>query len=210
MQDNSFTLIRDIKEINLKRGCVAAIGNFDGLHQGHQDIISSVTALAALHKLIPTIITFEPMPISYLKPSTPVCRLMSLSEKLFWLRKWGIEQVICLRFNQALSQLSPQAFVETILIKKLNMKHLIVGENFRFGYQQSGDILQLEALAKKYPFTLHSKPLLNVKNERLSSTALREALLAGNCEKARLILGRPYCISSAVKLKMGANHRVMA
>lgn len=191
-------LVRDLKPFQLQTPSVAAIGNFDGLHLGHREILKKVVSIAQETGLTPTVVTFEPLPIQFFQPLLPVYRLTPLAEKLRVLKQWGIEQVICLRFNQALVTLSPKQFVEEILVKGIALKQLIVGEDFRFGYQRQGDVSLLIELGHQYGFTVAPQSLVHKRKERVSSTLVREALLAGDCEKAHELLGRFFSITKRV------------
>lgn len=181
-----------------KKNSVVAIGNFDGLHLGHAEIVKKVVTLAQQTGLTPTVVTFEPLPIQFFKPSLPVYRLTSLTEKIRLLKKLGIEQVICLRFNQALATLSPAHFVEQILVNDLQLKHLIVGEDFRFGYQRQGDVAKLIEMGHQHGFTVQPQTLICLEKNRISSTVLREALLAGDCHRAARLLGRFFSVTRRV------------
>lgn len=192
------TLIRDLTPHRFPKPCVATIGNFDGLHLGHIKILRKVVALAEQTGLTPTVVTFEPLPIQLFQPSLPVYRLTSLVEKIRLLEKIGVEQVICLRFNQALASLLPADFVEQILVKEVKLKHLIVGEDFRFGYQRRGDIKLLSDMGRVYSFEVHPQLLVRIREDRISSTRLREVLLRGDCTRANQLLSRFFSVTRRV------------
>lgn len=194
----NITLVRDLNPDRLQRPCVAAIGNFDGLHLGHIEILKKVVALAKQTGLTPTVITFEPLPIQFFQPVLPVYRLTPLAEKIRLLEKAGIEQVICLRFNQALATLLPAHFVDQILVKGLQLKHLIVGEDFRFGYQRQGNVKMLSDMGREVGFEVHPQSLVRIEASRISSTELREALLKGDCARAHQLLGRFFSVTRRV------------
>lgn len=192
------TLVRDLAPYRLQKLCVAAIGNFDGLHLGHIEILKKVVALAEQTGLTPTVITFDPLPIQFFQPALPGYQLTSLAEKIRLLEKIGIEQVICLRFNQGLATLSPAHFVEQVLVKAVKLKYLIVGEDFRFGYQRQGDIKLLNDMGPEYGFEVHPQLLVCMREDRISSTGLREALLRGDCTRANQLLGRFFSVTRRV------------
>lgn len=191
-------LIRDCQTTQFKH-CVATIGNFDGLHVGHRQLITQVVQTAKQHDLVPTVITFHPMPQTLLRPNQPFLRLLNLRQKVEQLKEWGVKQIVFLRFNEALSKLLPFAFIEQYLVNTLKVRHLFVGENFRFGYQQQGNIQTLDDAAKQFNFVVKSIRLSAYENMKMSSTAIREALLKGDLQTAKILLGRDYRIQGRVK-----------
>lgn len=173
--------------------CVATIGNFDGVHLGHQQIIEQVVATKQKLMLTPIMITFEPLPQAFFKPHVPFIRLMNLRQKVDFVLKMGIEKVWCLRFNEKFSKLSPHAFIEQYL-QKLNVRHLVVGEDFRFGYQKQGDVNLLKASG----FDVEPIAIKKLQDKRLSSTSVRQALFNQDLPLAKQILGRNYSICERV------------
>ncbi|MCF6226386.1 MAG: bifunctional riboflavin kinase/FAD synthetase, partial [Xanthomonadales bacterium] len=142
-------VFRDLVDQNKPSyGAAVTIGNFDGLHRGHKTLIEQTLVLAKAHKLVSTLISFEPLPRQFFDPSSLTYRLQSTTGKLSQLREWGLQQVGLLRFNQALASLSAEDFIQQILIKQLNTRHLIVGEDFRFGKDRRGDIAMLANTGK--------------------------------------------------------------
>jgi len=190
-------LIRDVPSLKIKP-CVATIGNFDGLHCGHQAILSKVTQIANALNLSPTVITFEPSPRIFFNQSEPFFRLTTLKEKLKLLKKCGISQVICLRFNAALAKVSPEQFIAKYLVHYLQVRHLIVGEDFRFGFKQAGDVTMLENATKQFPFTVEPMVLKEKDAQKVSSTAIRQLLQQGECIKAKVLLGHYYALEGVV------------
>lgn len=189
------TLVRDLS-VALK-GCAATIGNFDGVHLGHSFLIKHLVKKAKMLNLIPTLITFEPLPQRFFS-SQPFLQLTSLSEKLHLLEAMGIEQVVCLRFNQTLATLSAADFVENILVKALDVNYLMVGEDFRFGHQRTGDILLLQQMAKQQGFVIESMALLKDCDAKMSSSLIRLALMQGDLSMVHKGLGRYFSVTHRV------------
>ncbi len=191
-------LIRHHQSLPFCNPCVATIGNFDGLHLGHQAIIQQVVTKAQELSLIPTVITFEPLPQSVLRPTSSFVRLMRFSQKLKVLAAMGIQQVICLRFNANLAALTPFEFIESYLVKQFGVRCLMIGEDFRFGHQQSGDVPMLLKLAKQFSFSVEPISHIQDKENKVSSTLIRAALLNGDCSVVRRMLGRNFSVTSRV------------
>jgi riboflavin kinase/FMN adenylyltransferase len=181
------------------RGCVATIGNFDGVHLGHQAILEQLTEQAARLALPRVVITFEPQPQEFFAgPTTPPARLMRLREKLLALEALGIERVLCLEFDQRLAAMPAQTFIETLLVERLGVRYLVVGDDFRFGHRRSGDFAMLVAAGQRHHFTVSNTHSYVVDGERVSSTRIRQALSQGDLELATRLLGRPYRICGRV------------
>jgi len=180
------------------RKCVATIGNFDGLHLGHQAIISQLKEIANTHDLPTVVIIFEPQPQEYFSPENAPARLTRLREKVEELNRLGIDRLVCLRFNQALANLSAREFVELLLIEGLDIRHLVVGDDFRFGKNRQGDYATLEKMADKFGYELEHTNTCSFEGERISSTRIRLALANDNLELASQLLGRGYAISGRV------------
>ncbi len=180
------------------RKCVATIGNFDGLHLGHQAIISQLKEIANTHDLPTVVIIFEPQPQEYFSPENAPARLTRLREKVEELSRLGIDRLVCLRFNQALANLSAREFVELLLIEGLDIRHLVVGDDFRFGKNRQGDYATLEKMADKFGYELEHTNTCSFEGERISSTRIRLALANDDLELASQLLGRGYAISGRV------------
>lgn len=181
------------------RGCVATIGNFDGVHLGHRAILEQLTEQAARLALPRLVITFEPQPQEFFAgPTTPPARLMRLREKLLALDALGIERVLCLKFNQRLAAMPAQMFIETLLVKRLGIRYLVVGDDFRFGHRRVGDFAMLVEAGRHHGFSVANTHSYVVDGERVSSTRIRQALSQGELELATRLLGRPYCMCGRV------------
>jgi len=181
------------------RGCVATIGNFDGIHLGHQAVLGQLSEQADELGLPLVVITFEPYPQEFFSPageSPP--RLTRFREKLQALRRYGVDRVLSLRFDKVLSQMSAEAFIEQLLINGLDVRYLVVGDDFRFGHRREGDIAMLRAAGDQHGFQVVEMHTFEVDGERVSSTRVREALGAGGLNRAAQLLGRSYRMSGRV------------
>ena len=188
---------RDNPGRQLLQSSVVTIGNFDGLHLGHQSLIRLCESLAQGRHSI-AVVTFEPLPQAWFRPDTAPARLMSVRQKLEYLSGEAIDLVWLMRFNQALAGMCAEEFVRSVLVGTLAAKHVVVGEDFRYGKGRQGDIDSLRRSGEKLGFKLHAVPMLDVEGCRASSSNIRESLVAGDLEKARHLLGRPFCISGRV------------
>lgn len=171
---------------------VVTIGNFDGVHLAHQELLVRVVNDARDAGATPAAITFDPHPTKILTPDRPRHFLTSLSQKTQLIEKLGIELLIVLPFTRELSMLSPGEFVRDVLGGALRPIEIVVGPNFRFGHRQSGDDQTLAELGRSAGFTVKVLPMLKVRGERVSSSRIRELLAAGWVTRAARLLGRPY------------------
>ncbi|MES1987952.1 MAG: bifunctional riboflavin kinase/FAD synthetase [Pseudomonadota bacterium] len=177
-----------------QRPCVLAIGNFDGMHLGHQALLQKLNETAKALNLTSAVMTFEPHPREFFAPETAPARLSSLREKLEHFAEAGVETTYVCRFNRRLAKLTPQEFMQNILRDSLNAQAILVGDDFRFGAMRAGSILDfLEA-----KFNLISLPQVDLDGARVSSTRVRSALATGALNEASVLLGRPYSISGNV------------
>jgi riboflavin kinase/FMN adenylyltransferase len=197
--DSPMELIRGIHNLRPRhRGCAATIGNFDGVHLGHQGVLGQLSERAGALRLPVTVITFEPQPREYFTPEHVPPRLTRLREKVEVLRRFGVSRVLCLRFNDYLANLPPEEFVEIILLEGLAVKYLVVGDDFRFGRDRAGNFGLLEDVGAAHGFPVVSMHSFNIEGLRVSSTRVREALEAGDLATAESLLGRPYRMSGRV------------
>jgi riboflavin kinase / FMN adenylyltransferase len=181
-----------------QRGCVATIGNFDGVHRGHQAVLEQLRQQAEVMQLPAALITFEPLPREFFMPQTAPPRLTRLREKLLALRHYGVERVVCLRFDRGLAGLSPDVFIREILVDGMGVKYLVVGDDFRFGEHRAGNFATLQAAGAQHGFEVASMRTYCVGDDRVSSTRVREALTHGDLLTASILLGRPYAMSGRV------------
>ena len=187
----------------LSQGCVLTIGNFDGLHLGHQQVLQAVTVEAKERKLPSIVMMFEPLPIEFFAPEKAPVRLMNLREKMQAFQTTEIDYVLLVRFNAKFAGLSAQQFVEQVLIEGLNVKHLVVGDDFRFGKQRKGDFDYLYQQGQKRGFTVTDMPTYGVAcsenfRHRVSSTRVRAALAKPNLQEAGQLLGKPFKFNGRV------------
>lgn len=177
---------------------VVTIGSFDGVHLGHQAILQQVKNKAAALNLPSVVMVFEPQPQEYFSGEKAPARLMRLREKIEALTDFGIDQVVCLQFNQALRSLTAQQFVDKVLVKGLRTRYLIVGDDFRFGCDRSGDFQMLKRSGAKANFEVQDTETLEVDGQRVSSTLVRKFLRQSDFAGAQDLLGRPFSIQGRV------------
>ncbi len=174
------------------------IGNFDGVHLGHQAMLAKLRAAASVRGLPACVMTFEPHPREFFAPDQAPVRLTTLREKLETLRQCGVDRAYVLRFNFGLAQVTAQDFIERILVRGLGVRWLQVGDDFRFGARRAGDLAMLRAQAARYGYEVESMATVEVDGSRVSSTAVRETLASGDVARAGRLLGRPFSISGRV------------
>ncbi|WXL25105.1 bifunctional riboflavin kinase/FAD synthetase [Ectopseudomonas mendocina] len=186
---------------NLKpesRGCVATIGNFDGVHRGHQAILARLRERSAELGVPSCVVIFEPQPREFFAPDAAPARLNRLRDKLTLLAAEGVDRVLCLAFNRRLRELSASEFVQQVLVDGLGIKHLEVGDDFRFGCDRAGDFAFLSEAGLREGFSVEAASTVELDSERVSSTRVREALSAGDFALAEHLLGRPFEITGRV------------
>lgn len=179
-------------------GCVATIGNFDGLHKGHQAVIRHVGSQARTLGLPATVISFEPLPIEFFR-NPPPPRIYTLRDKLRLLETMQVARFVCLRFNHQLATMEAEAFVRHILLEGLKVRYLVVGDDFRFGRGRKGDYHLLQAMGEAAGMQVVDTPTLLYADERVSSTRVRLALSTAELAQAAELLGKPYRISGRVR-----------
>jgi riboflavin kinase/FMN adenylyltransferase len=192
-----------------RRGTVVTIGNFDGVHRGHQRILRAVCSCARALGAASVAVTFDPHPLKLLRPAAAPPLLSTLRQRLAALRDAGLDAVLLLRFDRALSRLSPRAFVERVLVGRLRARAVVVGENFRFGHRHAGDIALLRQLGREFGFEVDVVPPLVVRGEVVSSTAVRRAIAEGRVEAARRLLGRPFALTGKAVRGAGRGRRLV-
>ncbi len=179
-------------------GCVATIGNFDGLHLGHQHVINQLKAVAEIKNLPAVVIVFEPQPVEFFAPDQAPLRLSRLRDKIIRFSQVGIDYLLCLHFDQKFADLTAEEFVQQILIDKLNIRHLVIGDDFRFGKQRGGDFAYLQQCGEQAGFVVENTHTLMIDNERVSSTRIRQCIANNDFAGARQLLDRPYTLSGKV------------
>jgi len=193
------TFIRGLHNLRPEhRGCVTSIGSFDGVHLGHRAILRQLTRAARAHRLPAVVIIFEPQPHEYFARERAPARLMRLREKVRALSDAGVDRILCLRFNESLRSLSAREFIDRVLLQGLAIRHLVVGDDFRFGRDRRGDFNLLREVGQVEGFTVADTCTLEVDGARVSSTRIRQALEAADFEQAERLLGRPYRITGRV------------
>lgn len=178
--------------------CALTVGNFDGVHRGHRALLARVAAAARARGLASAVMTFEPHPREFFAPQAAPMRISNLRDKLEALDAAGVDRVFIQHFNRRFAQLSAADFVERILVDGCRVHWLLVGDDFRFGAKRAGDNALLQQYAANGCFELEQMPTFDDGGERISSTAVRAALAAGDMKRAERLLGRPYVISGRV------------
>lgn len=193
-------LIRGLHNLSqASSGCVASIGNFDGVHLGHQRLFDELKAQGQRLGLPSTLICFEPQPLEFFAPDRAPARLTRLREKLRIIQAAGIDQVLLLRFNRQLAELSAQDFVQRVLVQGLGVRFLFVGDDFRFGQGRKGNVELLRHMGQTQGFELGQLHTLMLNGSRISSTRIREALSQGDLNTAAACLGRAYSLCGRVE-----------
>lgn len=183
---------------DLREGCVATIGAFDGLHLGHRQILDRVRTVAAEQQLPSLVFSFEPTPKEYFSKGAPPARLMKFREKFQALDELGFDWFFCPRFNAHLAGYEPDAFIDDLLVNLLGVRNLIVGDDFRFARKRSGNVDDLIRKGAESGFTVEQVGSVTENGERVSSSVVRQALADGDLDKARHLLGRYYRMSGTV------------
>jgi riboflavin kinase/FMN adenylyltransferase len=185
------------------KGCAITIGNFDGVHRGHQAMLALLIAEARQRGVPSCVMTFEPHPRDFFaarsgKPELAPTRIATLRDKLTELKRCGVDHVVVLRFDDALASMAPQAFIDTVLRDGLGARYVLVGDDFSFGAKRAGNYAMLDAAGAAAGFDVARMMSYEVHGLRVSSSAVREALAAGDMPRAEALLGRPYSISGHV------------
>lgn len=180
------------------RGCVATIGSFDGVHLGHQAIISRLISEGRSRGLPSLVMVFEPQPYEFFSREKAPPRLMRLREKVAALIAQGVDRVLCVKFAPEFRRLSAQAFIDLVLVEKLGISHLVIGDDFRFGCDRAGDFKLLQREGAKQGFTVSDTDTLEVEDGRASSTRVRELLEQNQLDVAARLLGKPFSICGRV------------
>lgn len=200
-------LIRGVHHLQqisrLAQGCVLTIGNFDGVHLGHQQILARLLEKSLELNLPSVVMVFEPQPREFFakkseNPTASPARLMRLRDKLNDLAEIGVDYLLCVHFNQAFASLSPQDFIQQLLLKQLNVKYLSVGDDFHFGAKRAGNFQTLQQAGLQFGFTVENSHSHSLGDERISSSRIRTALADDDLVLAETLLGKPYRIRGRV------------
>ncbi len=178
--------------------CVATIGNFDGVHLGHQAVLRQLAMQGDAMNLPAVVITFEPQPNEYFAPDKSPARLTRFREKVRELQCYSIQQLCVLAFNKKLAEMSAADFIQQLLVNGLKVRYLVVGDDFRFGHQRKGDFALLQQAGEQYGFQVVNMHTFSIDDHRVSSTRVRTALGQGDLACAEKLLGRPYRMSGRV------------
>jgi riboflavin kinase/FMN adenylyltransferase len=193
-------LIRGLHNLRpLHRGGAVTIGNYDGVHRGHQHMLSAVRARADELGGPATVVTFEPTPREFFEGEAAPARLMRLREKIEALPLYGVDQVVVLRFDRRMQCMSAAEFVDRLLVSGLGARHLIVGHDFHFARKREGTIQTLRDAGQHHGFEVEEVGQFLVDGERVSSSLVREALGGGDLDRAASLLGRPYRMAGRVR-----------
>ncbi|MGZ5049469.1 MAG: bifunctional riboflavin kinase/FAD synthetase [Methylobacter sp.] len=195
-------LIRGLSHLEpLSNGCVLTIGNFDGLHLGHKAVIKKLAERGAALALPVVAMTFEPQPLEYFLGENAPSRLMRLREKVIRFSKLPVDDLLILRFNQRFADYDAEQFIEEVLVKKLNIKHLVIGDDFHFGKARRGNFAMLKDKGKVFGFDVEDTGSYQIDGLRVSSTLIRDALGSGDLALAEKLLG--YCYSVCGRVAHG-------
>jgi len=189
------------------RGSVLAIGNFDGIHLGHQAIIRAAVQHAAKTGDVATALTFDPSPRRVLRPESAPLRLSTNSQRMDWFGTVGLEAAVVLPFTLDLARLSPEEFVQQILVRGLHVRAVLVGENFHFGHKQAGNVALLRELGTRYGFAVEIILPVALDGEIVSSTAIRREIASGGVTHAARLLGRPFALTGEIVPGTGTGRR---
>ncbi len=192
-------LIRGLHNIRPEhRGSVVTIGNFDGIHRGHQAVIRQLHALARRHDAPTTVFTFDPLPGEYFQGDKAPARLTTLREKFIQFDRLGVDQMLSVAFDARFAAITAQQFIDEILVNGLEAQAVVVGDDFRFGKGREGDFEMLRRAGARHGFEVLDTATVTEDGERISSTRIRQALAAGDLALAAALLGRPYSMSGRV------------
>lgn len=181
-----------------KEGCVLSIGNFDGVHLGHREVIKKLVGRGKALGLPVVIMIFEPQPLEYFLKDNEPPRLMRLREKVIQFTGLPVDHLIIVRFNRAFANCDAEQFIDEILLKKLNIKHLVIGDDFHFGKARRGNFALLKDQGRRHGFSVEDTGSFHVDGLRVSSTLIRDALAAGNLQQTERLLGRCYSVCGRV------------
>lgn len=196
-------IFRGLHHRDLNGGCALTIGNFDGVHHGHQAMLRQLVDAAAARGIRSCVMTFEPHPRDYFaavrkQPDLAPTRISTLRDKLAALADCGVDQTVILPFNARLANQPPEAFIGDVLVRALQARYVLVGDDFRFGANRAGDYAMLCAAGRQHGFSVTDMPSYEMSGTRVSSSAVRQALAAGRMDETAALLGRPWTISGHV------------
>ena len=196
-------VFRGFQHPTIAPACALTIGNFDGIHAGHQAMLALLRAEAQRRRVPSCVLTFEPHPRDFFakklqQPGLAPARVGTLRDKLEGLAECGVDQIVVLPFNAQLAAQAPETFIESVLVRGLGVRYVLVGDDFRFGAKRAGDYAMLDAAGSAHGFDVARMNSYEVHGLRVSSSAVRQALAAGDMAQAAKLLGRPYAISGHI------------
>ncbi|MBK2296249.1 bifunctional riboflavin kinase/FAD synthetase [Francisella philomiragia] len=191
-------IITNLNKTDNSLAKAVAIGSFDGVHLGHQAIIQKLIHIAKENNLVPYIMFFEPLPKEFFLKEIAPTRIYDFRNKVINLNKLGIEHIICHKFNQRFANIEAKEFIEEFLVRKLNTKHIIVGDDFKFGKNRAGNYSLLEQYSLTHDFTVDRISTLNLDNHRISSSQIRQAIAEHDIQQANKLIGSSLKINSRV------------
>jgi len=202
-------LAEDASRAGGLRRAVLSVGNFDGLHIGHQRILHAVVERARREEAIAAVITFDPHPMKILRPEMAPPLLMTMAQRLAGFEQMGLDAVLVMRFDAALARLSAEGFVKRVLVETVHTRAVLVGTNFRFGHKQTGDVAFLEKLGKREGFAVEIVHAALLAGKAVSSTTIRQAVADGNVEEAAVLLGHPFALTGSIHAGTGRGSKVV-
>ncbi|MGH9702491.1 MAG: bifunctional riboflavin kinase/FAD synthetase [Candidatus Acidiferrales bacterium] len=191
------------------RRSIVAIGNFDGIHLGHQKILKEVVERARSSGSLSAAITFDPHPLHVLRPADAPALISTLGQRIALMDRLGLDAVLVLKFDLELSRLSPEEFVQKILVEGLHISAVLVGDNFRFGHRHAGDTRLLAELGRRFSFTVETITPVEFRGKVISSSGIRQAIREGRVALAARWLGRPFALGGEVRSGTGQGRQVV-
>lgn len=202
-------ILHDYRHFPSSQLSSVTIGNFDGLHLGHRQILIDLVRTAVASGTASVVMTFSPHPLQILHPGKAPKLIVPTEDKIAQIESLGIDYLLLVKFDEALSRLSGEAFIREILVGSLQVQHIFVGHNFVFGHKRSGNVALLEALRREYGYTVHVIPPVAVRGSRVSSTGIRELIRSGRISQANRLLGRYYSLQGRVVSGQGLGRTVL-
>jgi riboflavin kinase / FMN adenylyltransferase len=202
-------ILHDYRHFPSSERSSVTIGNFDGLHLGHRRILEDLVRTAVASRTASVVMTFSPHPLQVLHPGRAPKLIVPTEDKLAQIESLGIDYLLLVKFDEALSRLSGEVFIREILVASLRVQHIFVGHNFVFGHKRSGNVALLETLSREYDYSVHVIPPVAVRGSRVSSTGIRELIRAGRISQANRLLGRYYSLQGRVVSGQGLGRTVL-
>jgi riboflavin kinase / FMN adenylyltransferase len=202
-------ILHDSRQFPSSQRSSVTIGNFDGLHLGHRQILVDLVRTAAASGTASVVMTFSPHPLQVLHPGKAPKLIVPTADKIARIESLGVDYLLLVKFDEKLSRLSGESFIREILVGSLRVQHILVGHNFVFGHKRSGNVALLEELGREFDYTVHVIPPVAVRGRRVSSTGIRELIRAGRISQANRLLGRYYSLHGRVVPGQGLGRTVL-